>query len=108
MNKTVLPIPNFFEHRASLWSCSKRFCLEGNGHGRMPMPENTAMVMTHFAVCRNKFLRLLSSQPKAPMVLQESSEVLIRIDDQDTPVQLQQLRMKQGQETVGLKLQVEE
>ncbi|KAL3132844.1 hypothetical protein ABBQ38_006769 [Trebouxia sp. C0009 RCD-2024] len=57
---------------------------------------------------RNKFLRLLSSQPKAPMVLQESSEVVVAMDNQDTPVQLQQLRMKQGQETVGLKLQVEE
>lgn len=59
-------------------------------------------------VCRVKFLQLLSSQPKAPMVLQESSEVTIRMDDQDTPVQLQQLRMRQGQETVGLKLQVQE
>ncbi|KAL3149551.1 hypothetical protein ABBQ32_002330 [Trebouxia sp. C0010 RCD-2024] len=57
---------------------------------------------------RNKFLRLLSSQPTAPMVLQESSEVVVRMDNQDTPVQLQQLRMKQGQETVGLKLQAEE
>lgn len=39
------------------------------------------------------------------MVLQESSEVTITIDEQDTPIQLQQLRMRQGQETVGLKLQ---
>lgn len=42
------------------------------------------------------------------MVLQESSEVTITMDDQGTPVQLQQLRMRQGQETVGLKLQVQE
>ena len=72
------------------------------------MPETTVNDFDSFAVYRNKFLRLLSSQPKAPMVLQESSEVLIRMDNQDTPVQLQQLRMKQGQETVGLKMQVEE
>ena len=74
----------------------------------MPETMGQSMTITHVAVCRNKFLRLLSSQPKAPMVLQESSEVLIRMDNQDTQVQLQQLRMKQGQETVGLKLQVEE
>lgn len=42
------------------------------------------------------------------MVLQESTEVTIRMDDQDTQIQLQQLRMRQGQETVGLKLQEEE
>lgn len=52
-------------------------------------------------------MQLLSSQPKAPMVLQESSEVVVTMDEQDTPVQLQQLRMRQGQETVGLKLQVQ-
>ena len=42
------------------------------------------------------------------MVLQESTEVTIRMDDRDTQIQLQQLRMRQGQETVGLKLQEEE
>ena len=52
---------------------------------------------------REKFLRMLSSQAKAPMLLQESAEVTIRMDGQDTQVQLQQLRMRQGQETVGLK-----
>ena len=37
------------------------------------------------------------------MLLQEGSEVTVRIDEQDTQVQLQLLRMKQGQETVGIK-----
>ena len=41
------------------------------------------------------------------MLLQESLEVTIRMDNQDTQIQLQQLRMRQGQETVGLKIQRE-
>ena len=40
------------------------------------------------------------------MLLQESSEVTIQMDEQDSLVQLQLLRMKQGQETVSLKLSV--
>jgi len=40
------------------------------------------------------------------MLLQKSSEVTIRMDEQDSLVQLQLLRMKQGQETVGLKLSI--
>ncbi|DBA88781.1 TPA: hypothetical protein ACH3X1_004198 [Trebouxia sp. C0004] len=53
---------------------------------------------------RDRFLQLLGGQPKSAMLLQESSEVTIRMDEQDSLVQLQLLRMKQGQETVGLKL----
>ena len=40
------------------------------------------------------------------MLLQESSEVTIRMDEQDSLVQLQLLRMKQGKETVGVKLSI--
>jgi len=57
-------------------------------------------------LCRDRFLQLLGGQPKSAMLLQESSEVTIRMDEQDSLVQLQLLRMKQGQETVGLKLSV--
>ena len=64
----------------------------------------TPLPVLHF---REKFLQLLSSQPKAPMLLQESLEVTIRMDDLDTQIQLQQLQMRQGQETVGLKIQWE-
>lgn len=63
--------------------------------------------MTLLFGIRDRFLQLLSSQPKAPMLLQESLEVTIRMDNQDTQIQLQQLRMRQGQETVGLKIQRE-
>lgn len=55
---------------------------------------------------RDRFLQLLGGQPKSAMLLQESSEVTIQMDDQDSLVQLQLLRMKQGKETVGLKLSV--
>lgn len=57
-----------------------------------------------YALCRSDFLGLISGQPQSAMLLQESSEVTIRMDEQDTLVQLQLLRMKLGQETVGLKL----
>jgi len=57
-------------------------------------------------LCRDRFLQLLGGQPKSAMLLQESSEVTIRMDEQDSLVQLQLLRMKQGQETVGLKLSI--
>lgn len=55
-------------------------------------------------LCRDRFLHILGGQPKSAMLLQESSEVTIRMDGQDSLVQLQLLHMKQGQETVGLKL----
>ncbi len=65
-----------------------------------------AVCITVCALCRDRFLQLLGGQPKSAMLLQESSEVTIRMDGQDSLVQLQLLRMKQGQETVGLKLSV--
>lgn len=55
---------------------------------------------------RDRFLQLLGGQPKSAMLLQESSEVTIRMDEQDSLVQLQLLRMKQGKETVGVKLSI--
>lgn len=58
------------------------------------------------ALCRDRFLQLLGGQPKSAMLLQESSEVTIRMDEQDSLVQLQLLRMKQGKETVGVKLSI--
>lgn len=52
---------------------------------------------------RDRFLQILAGQSRAPMLLREASEVTVRMDEQDTQVQLQLLCMKQGQETVGIK-----
>ena len=45
-------------------------------------------------------MQLLSSQSPA-MMLQERSEVTITMDELDTQVELQILKMRQGQDTVG-------
>ena len=54
-------------------------------------------------MCREYLVDLLLSDRQHPMLLEECTSVLEDMDGQAHPVEIMQLRFREGRETVGVK-----